>query len=462
MLSLRDALGSRWNANWTGWAMLFVPTTLLVFLQEAETPFPNWWFVLASAVAQHVASLVVAFVIAIPPRRSLGSVPLGASVAIWLSIGIARGIIGGLFAEAFAGVDAGYLYRVFSWVLISTIWMPLFVYTMAQFDHRRELLVRLSTARDRREAARQRHTESAAQFRRRVLGTVQEMIAPALEEVRASLSAASAGRGSTSLQGIGDQLTTLAGEAARIVDTPSEPLEVTDPPQRSLVIEAVKYEVDRPVTVALLTGVALLPAVLLGALATEGPVGALGDLLALGAGVAVLAVALVVLIRWGARLSSTVLLAAAIAVTILSGMAASVTLVLTESPLPVHDQVLAIVFPIGFGFAASVMLTAVSVAFANDRVAQDIVRIQEEASSLGARSRRAERRLREQVSSLMHGPVHGRLAACAMALNFLADEGEVDPVRSAEVAARVLDHLAASSADLELLAKGGTHVPSRS
>ena len=461
MLSIRDALGSRWNANWTGWAILFVPTSLLTFLQEANTPFPSWGFVLASAVAQHISSLIVAFVIATPLRRTHGTVPLGGSVAIWLTIGIARGIIGGLFAEAFAGVDAGYLYRVFSWVLISTIWMPLFVYTMAQFDHRRELLVRLSSARDRREAARERHAESAAQFRRRVLGTVQEMIAPALEEVRVSLAAASAGGGSTSLEGIGERLTDLAGDAARIVDTPSDQFETTDPPQRSLLIEAVKYEVDRPIAVALLTGLSLLPAVLLGAIATEGPVGILGDLTALVVGVAVLAGGLSVLIRYRERLSSNGMLVSAIALTILGGTAASATLLLTENPLPLHDQVLAIVFPIGFGFAASVMLTAVSVAFANEQVAQDIVRIQEEAGTLGARSRLAERRLREQVSSLMHGPVHGRLAACAMALNFLADEGEVDATRSAEVAARVLDHLTAASTDLEVLAKGGTHVPSR-
>ena len=462
MLSIRDALGTRWNANWTGWAILILPTTLVVLLQEAETPFPAWWFVLVSAALQQIASLVVAFMIATPFRQSVGSVPLGASVAIWLMIGAVRGVIAGLFAEAFAGVDGDYAYRVFSWVLISVVWMPLFVYTMAQFDHRRELLARLATARSRRDAAIDRETESAVQFRRRVLGTVQETIAPALEEVRESLLAASAGAGSESLQTIGERLTQLAGDAGRIVDSAMDPLELEEVPERSLVLDAVNYEIKRPVVVALLTVTAIVPAVLPEALLAETIAGVAGDLAALFAGVLVLALGLLAVKRWSRRFSPATYLLSVLGITLLAGIAASATLIAIDSPLPLHDQVLATVLPIGFAFAAAVVLTAVSVASANHRVAEDILRLQEEAGSLGARSRRSERRLRDQVNSLMHGPVHGRLAACAMALNFLADEGTTDPARSAEVAAQVLGHLAAASADLELLARGGTHVPSRS
>lgn len=442
--------------------MLIIPTTLVVFLQEAETPFPSWGYVLASAMVQQIASLVVAFMIATPFRQAVGSVPLGASAAIWLSIGAVRGVIGGLFAEAFAGVDAAYDYRVFAWVLISVVWMPLFVYTMAQFDHRRVLLSRLSTARARRDAALGRVTESAAQFRRRVLGTVQQTIAPALEEVRASLTAASAGAGSNSLQSIGDRLTQLAGDAGRIVDSPMDPLSVEDVPERSLVIEAVNYDINRPFSVALLTGLALMPAILPEALLVESVAGVLGDLVALVAGVLVLALGLLVIKRWGRRTPAAAYLIGVLGITVLAGSAASAALILIEPSLPLHDQVLAIVLPVGFAFGAAVVMTAVSVGGANRRVAEDIISLQEEAGALGARSRKAERRLREQVNSLMHGPVHGRLAACAMALNFLADEGTTDPARSADVANRVLDHLAAASADLKLLARGGTHVPSRS
>lgn len=462
MLSIRDALGTRWNANWSGWAILIVPTTLVVFLQEAETPFPAWWFVLVSAALQHFASLGVAFIIATPFRQTVGTVPLGASVAIWLTIGAVRGVIAGLFAEAFAGVDGDYAYRVFSWVLISVVWMPLFVYTMAQFDHRRVLLARLTTARSRRDAALERENESAVQFRRRVLGTVQETIAPALEEVRASLSVASAGAGSDSLQTIGDRLTQLASDAGRIVDAAMDPIVLEDVPERSLVVEAVNYEINRPVAVAVLTGVTILPAVLPEALRGETVLGVVGDLAALCAGVLVLALGLLAVRRWARQATPVTYLLAVLGTTVLAGIASSATLITVDSPLPLHDQVLATVLPVGFAFAAAIVMTAVSVASANRRVAGDILRLQEEASTLGARSRRAERRLREQVSSLMHGPVHGRLAACAMALNFLADEDTADPARSAEVAEKVLQHLAAASADLELLARGGTHVPSRS
>lgn len=462
MLSIRDALGTRWNANWTGWAILILPTTLVVLLQEAETPFPSWWFALISAALQQIASLAVAFIIATPFRQTVGSVPLGASVAIWLTIGAVRGVIAGLFAEVFAGVDGDYAYRVFSWVLISVVWMPLFVFTMAQFDHRRELLARLTTARARRDAALERETESAVQFRRRVLGTVQETIAPALDEVRVSLSAASGGAGSDSLQTIGDRLTQLAGDAGRIVDSAMDPLEVEDVPERSLLLEAVNYDINRPVVVALLTGVTIVPAVLPEALLAETFLGIIGDLAALFAGVLVLASGLLAVTKWGRQLVPVTYLLTVLGVTVLAGIAASATLIVIDSPLPLHDRVLATVLPLGFAFAAAVVMTAVSVASANRRVADDILRLQEEAGTLGARSRRAERRLRDQVNSLMHGPVHGRLAACAMALNFLADEETTDPARSAEVAERVLAHLAAASADLELLARGGTHVPSRS
>lgn len=459
MLSLRDALGSRWNANWSGWAMLFVPTTLVVFLQEAETGLVVWWAVLASAIAQHVSSIIVAFMIATPARRTWGMVPLGASMAIWLMIGIARGVIGGLFAEAFTGT-ADYGYRVFSWVLISVIWMPLFVYTMAQFDHRRVLLARLSDVTERRNAARERHAESAAQFRRRVLGTVQEMIAPALNEVRASLAAASTASDSASLHHVGERLTELAGEAARIVDTEVEPVAHSETPRPSLIAEAVRYDIDRPVVVAALTGLALLPAILLHAVPSEDPIGVWGDLAALGAGVLVFAAGLLVLARVGRHLPTAASVAATLTLTLVAGFAGSTVLWLLDSPLPVDDQVLAAVLPIGFAFGAIVILTAVSVTAANRRVAGDILDLQEQAGALGAKSRRAERRLREQVSSLIHGPVHGRLAACAMALNFLADEPDADVDHAAQVAERVLAHLDAASADLEVLAKGGTHVAS--
>lgn len=462
VLSVRDALGSRWTANWTGWLILFIPSTFVVVLQEFQTPFPWWGLMILSAIAQHISNIIVAFVIASPFRRVRPVVPLGAAVAIWLAIGISRGVVGGLFAEVFAGIPGDFAYRIGYWVMVSVIWVPLFVYSMAQFDRRRELLGMLGEATAARDAARERHNETAAQLRERLLSTIQLAIAPVIAEIRLSLESLSPTMAARSMEEIGDRLTLVAGEAGRIIDEAGPPVTATKSEGRRSIIEAATFDQDRPVLVPALTGLTVMPLVLPDAIRFEGLLGALGDVAAIGVGIVVLSLGLAVLRATGRGMRPGTRLIVVAAVSVLAGLLAAAALVYLESPLPRHDIVFAIVLPFGFAFGAAVNLIAVGVAFSNQTLWTTITELHNEVTRLYTRSRRSERRARDQVASLMHGPVQGRLAACAMALNFHTAEGEpADPERTAAITQQVLAHLSAASADLEVLARGGTQVTPR-
>ncbi len=459
VLTVRDALGSRWTANWTGWLFLFIPATLVVMLQEATTPFPSWGFVILSAVAQHVSSIVIAFMIASPFRRVRPVVPLGAVAAIWLAIGIARGVIGGLFAEAFAGVPGDYAYRIGYWVMVSIIWAPLFVYSMAQFDRRRELLGMLAEATSARDAARERHNETASQLRARLLSTIQHAIAPVIAEIRLSLESLSPSMAAQSMKEIGDRLTLVAGEAGRIIDDTAPLAPESGSEGRRPLLEAATFDRDRPLLVSALTGLTVAPLVLPDVIRDEGLVSALGDAAAIVVGVAVLSLGLVALKAIGRTVRPGTRLIVVGGLSVFAGLMAATSFVFLESPLSSRDLVLATVLPFGFAFVAAVNMIAVGVAFSNQALWATVAELHAEVAGLSTHSRRNEKRARDQVASLMHGPVQGRLAACAMALNFhTAEGGPSDPERTAAITRQVLSHLSAASADLEVLALGRTHV----
>lgn len=60
--------------------------------------------------------------------------------------------------------------------------------------------------------------------------------------------------------------------------------------------------------------------------------------------------------------------------------------------------------------------------------------------------------MRAQLDALLRGPIQGRLAACAMALNFHSVEaGRAGALRTRQMADAVLAHLGAVVTDLEAL-----------
>jgi hypothetical protein len=109
------------------------------------------------------------------------------------------------------------------------------------------------------------------------------------------------------------------------------------------------------------------------------------------------------------------------------------------------------VLPIGVVFAASVVSTTAGVREANHDLSAAIRELNDRAREHEEAGRAAERELRNRLRDLLHGPVQGRLAACAMALNFsAAGEPADDGVRESLIAA-VTSHLDAVASDLREL-----------
>jgi hypothetical protein len=111
--------------------------------------------------------------------------------------------------------------------------------------------------------------------------------------------------------------------------------------------------------------------------------------------------------------------------------------------------------PMVLVYAASLLSFAVGCAAANRQLVDAIVEVMGERRALEERAAEEAEAARAQLSAVTHGPILGRLAACAMALNFHAAEGDAGSAERGEFVARsVLEHLEAVLADLALLQEG--------
>ena len=111
-----------------------------------------------------------------------------------------------------------------------------------------------------------------------------------------------------------------------------------------------------------------------------------------------------------------------------------------------------LVLPYGIAFSATVVSGAVGLVAANRRALRSLDAIEAERAELEATARDQESSIRDQLAELLHGPVLGRLSACAMALNFHAAElGTAPRERTEQVTSAVLKHLDAAATDLNTL-----------
>jgi hypothetical protein len=454
VLSVREAIGGKWATNPVGWTILLGPATLLVVLQESNTPFPFWGLILVSALAQHVAGPIIAGSIAALARRRRKIIPLPVAYFIWGVIGVSRGLVAGTIASAFAGVEPDYAYRIVTWVAICLIWGPLFTYSMAQLDRRRELLTRWGDASTKLDAEQSIAGKSAVELQRQLIATMQRAISPVIDQIRASLVAVSGGIAATELSAIRFKLAVVGRDVERVLDpNPESQVDQVRPPLAPL-SDAIDFEQSRPIFVSTLTGLTLTPLVIPDALRVDGIAFALEILVALTVSVVVMFLALITL-RWWREHSRPNLIAAASIGFFLTGVSASLVLLLLQwSPFSAHQLLLVIALPFGIVFATACVSAAIGLALANANLSASIEQSKAESATLHKQSERTVGRVTKQLTELLHGPIQGRLSACAMALNFHASSADpADPVRIEAVTSSVRSHLELVSRDLEELGK---------
>lgn len=468
-LSTREALGGRWAWDVSGWAMMLLPGGLVVAVQE--TSFLHLSFgrlvviILISSAAQSLAAGLVTAAIATIARRYWPIIPLGVVISMWLVIGIVRGLTGGAVAEIVTGDNPLFAQRIVAWAIVSLIWIPLFVYTAAQIEHRRCLLAELTTVRLASDLEDAQLRLSAAELRNSIAVIVRSRMRPVLDEIQRSLKSVAGQSDITALREIGERLSMVWRDAAVMLD-PTRPLTeqrrdaLTSRPARSSIAAALAIELRRPARTALLSALALVPTIIpLGLRAVDLDT-AWHTLLALAVIGAVLYFS-AALRRRTAPTPTPLQFAAAILGYLAAGLCGSVTIAALDVSGPSRLALVTLwLLPIATVVSASCVTAAVGIGSANRDLFTIVVDEQERVARDRHRSEILEATVREQLALLMHGPVQGRLAACVMALNFHLNSSEgLDPRRTAIVTSAVIEHLAAALRDLDdlpaLAAAGG-------
>ena len=442
MLTVREALGGPALMGIRHGLVLVVPAAALVILQESATPFASGWLVAATAVLQHLAAAVV--LLAVPLlHRWRPVIPLPLVFVVLAAAGAVRGVVGGAFAAQLAGVDGQFGLRVLAWVLVTVIWLPPLVYADAQIRHHPALLASWysGSASLVVETVRSRRTYAA--LHEALVRTVRDTVLPVIREIQRSLEA------NGSIGSVSARLETVQAEAITIIET--EPVAI-DPRAISMlephaVAALGRFHRSRSLFVSFLTACLLASLLAPSALLLGTAESALRSLVVVLVTCVVLAVCLLGVSRWRVESFRPVVICVVIA-----ALAGAVAMVVVR-PYPASIELgLAIGYPFVVAIAAAGLSTAIGVGLGNQRIADRVAAIADEAAALAVSSLTIETQVRQQVAALLHGPVLGRLSACVMALNFHASgPSSSDPERTAEVAAAVTAHLALAAQDLESL-----------
>jgi hypothetical protein len=458
MLSVREALGGAWAANFSGWVILFLPSMVLVFLANGNTPGIGFSALFFSSVAQHVAAGIVTIPLAAVIRRRHPIIPLPLGLLMWGLIGVTRGAVGA-FAFAFmVGVDPLYGWRISFWVVVSLLWSPLFVYAAAQWERRVALLIEKSQREALRDEERKHSIEPAQQMHERLVSAVQKAINPVIDEITRRLEVVATGIDPAAMRRISDQLAAVSEDSAAIISgalPTNTPIPARVPLRRiSMLTAAIDFENQRPLLASLLTGVILLTVAVPVALSGDQSWGALHALIA----TAVTTAFLVFRALNYRGLSPSMKRSRASAVFgayATAGAFGSLSiLALHFGGAPPESWLLVIVLPVATVIVASLISGTVGLSTVNAKLGEEIAAIDEERNDLAIIARVTEKRVRTDLATLMHGPVQGRLSACAMALNFHAAELEHgDPEDVESMTSAVIEHLEAASADLNSLGK---------
>ena len=455
--STRDALGGVWATSLTVWAILLVPAVAVTAYQASADPYPNA-LVRALAILAPCLTPVVVVLLARLLRSNSRVIPLVACVVYWVSIGVVHGLTAALLSVTLSGSEAQYPAQAIFWGLSSVLWVPLVTYVVARFADRRRLLTALQDEIRRDEGIRRGSLLELADLRSSIVGAIQDNIRPVLVAIAESLSTIRPALDGTQLTDLGTKLAEVSEETARIIETTANVEPAAPPSPRSAPATplgaALEFDRTRPFLGAALGCLELLPLIVAVSLrtATVNSAAIETELLI----VVVIGVLLLVgsVIRDAAnRFRRATRIRGALGLYLIAGLAGgTVALVGPWQPASQQNLWLALMLPIAVPFAASTLSAGVGFGNANLGIAQRIRDVHDQIAQF-ERTLEADRNdIRQQVSSLTHGPLRGRLAACAMALNFHAAEiATSDAARTEFIVTSVREHLSDVLEELDSL-----------
>jgi len=454
--STRESLGGRWATSLAVWLVLLPPALVLSAFQEIGVRYPTLLIGALACVAQCAASAVV-IVIARLLRRPVRTISLLWCAVFWASVGIVHGVVAGILASVFAGADPQYVARAVFWAGAALIWLPLSTYATAQFASRRGLLTQLQTAADNAATVRRDSLWEIAELRALIVSAIRDNIRPVLVEIAQSIESIGPVLDAGRLADLGARLSGVSEETSRIIETTSTPAmspeAVAIQPSAPLAA-GLDFDRSRPVMATLLTCVALLPltvAISFGSRDAH-PEG-LGTTALVLVAVAISLVLCLAALRFARRVSSRARVWLTLAAYFVAGfIAAAAAAAGPWQPANQQNLILAVLLPIAVPLAASTLSAAVGLGNANLGIVRQIAEIDSELTEIESDLEIRRREIRNQVAAFTHGPLRGRLAACAMALNFHAAEiGSTTPARTEYITTSVLEHLSSAMDELDAL-----------
>ena len=453
-VTLREALGGPWATHWTLWLAFYPATVAVILVRESATEYPAWWWPLLSATIQHlIVGVIVVGGGAIARRRS-PVLPVPVFIALWGLSAIVRGMIGSTVAEVVAGVPGEFLYRAGSWIVLTIAWAPAIVYGIAQIDRRRALIGHLEQAQEALDLAATRTTETGDAMRARLARVVQTSVGPVLDDLLDRLVAVRRSLDPAAFAEISMRLSNLHDETADLVESVATREGTRDDgARRASLREVFDVHLARPWLTGSIVTVQTLALVLPEGARLFGGLAAIEIVLAITAAGLALGGVMALSESWSltrsARASSVTLSAGGAAILVASW----VMLHSGIDPITWHGAVLLPVIGVGLLIASTVVIASLVLARANDHDDRTLAGLRRSAALWDAENAAALERERHRLGELMHGPVQGRIAACVMALTFFSDADAPDGALDS-ITEQVLDHLAAASHDLSLLAEG--------
>ena len=455
--SARASLGGRWATSFTLWAVLLVPAIALSSYQDFGEPYANVLVAALSAVAPCTAAAIV-FLVAGLLRRSIATIPIALCVLFWVGVGVVHGVTAALMDTALSRTEPHFLAQVIYWAGSCLIWLPLVTYGISQSAYRRGLLVSLQLQARKDSVLRRSSLLEIADLHALIVNAIQNNIRPVVVEIEHSLESLGPALDSARLSELGTQLAGVSEEATRIIETTSaaQPLvpESIAPEPSAPVGAALDFDQTRPLLAAVLSSVALLPLIVAvgfddAAVDADGLTSAVGIFVV----VTFLLFAGLASQRFVRHLRRTTRIVTALATYALAGVAASVVAIVGPwQPANQQNLALGLLLPIAVPLAAITLSAAVGLGKANLDVVERIAEIEAGIDQFEESLESDRRDIRAQVTALTHGPLRGRLAACAMALNFHASEvGASTPERTEFIVAGVREHLAGVLEELDSL-----------
>jgi hypothetical protein len=444
----RESLGGQWATSFTVWALLLVPALALSAYQDIGEPYPNILIAAVACVGSCAAPALV-FMIVRFLRRSTPTIPLPLCLLFWAGVGAVHGVTAGFLSWQFSGAQPHFPGQAIFWAASCLIWLPLATYAIAESAYRRRLLQSLEVEIRRENIIRRSSLLELADLRSLIVGAMQENIRPVLVEIATSLATIGPALDSARLAALGRQLSDVSEETARIIQTTASVQPAAPQPGNreiaSPVGAALDFDRSRPIVAALLSSVALLPLIVAisfrsatidsGGLETEGYILAIVTVF-LGVGLAAH--------RFARQFQRRGRIGLAIATYGATGIAAAAIAIAGPwRPANHQNLVLALLLLVAVPLVAATLSAAVGLGNANIVTARQISDVDDEIAKFEIELERDRSEIREQVSAVTHGPLRGRLSACAMALNFHAAEiGTRDPARTEYIVTSVREHLA--------------------